>query len=119
VDTNYRVAILSADAAPIRRCQDNQRLAMAFTRCRSIGDGDSDSTAEWKLSHNPDRINDRAMIGNLGLYSFGMVIADGLGNLAQISQRTRHGLWVIMVILCTMVLPGTRCLSITARYSGF
>lgn len=56
------------------------------------------------LSHNPDLIDDRTMIGNLGFYLFGMAIAAGRENLSEISPRARQGLWFIMTAVCMIVL---------------
>jgi peptidoglycan/LPS O-acetylase OafA/YrhL len=54
------------------------------------------------ISHNPDFIDDRTVVGNVGFYLLGMMLAL-YPNLAQsLNQRTRQGLWILLwvMLLC-------------------
>lgn len=56
------------------------------------------------LSGNPDLIDDRTMLGNLGFYLFGMAIGAGRQKLAGISRLTWRGMSVILAVLSMILL---------------
>lgn len=56
------------------------------------------------LSGNPDLIDDRTMLGNLGFYLFGMAIGAGRQKLAGISLRTWRGMSAILAVLSMILL---------------